>query len=60
VRGLVQPQGTIGEAMTQLSISDYTLIMHGLSIPPETPLIWLQRNACFQDTFIHLFAKKEK
>jgi hypothetical protein len=46
--------------MSELSITEYELVLHGMDIPQDTPLAWLHRNACFQDTFVHLIAKKAK
>ena len=52
--------GTLAELLQDLTLQPKLVRIHGIDIPLETPLIWLARNAAFQDTFLHLLLVEER
>lgn len=37
-----------------LNVEQNSIVSHGIRLDPNTPLIWLAKNACFQDSFVHI------
>ena len=40
-----------------LATQRYSVQIHGVEVPPETPLVWLARTVCNPDLFVHIVVR---
>jgi hypothetical protein len=38
--------------------NSHHLVSHGIELPADTPVLWMAKNLCYPDNFVHVVCRK--